>query len=59
MVFILFTRNTFSELGGDVFYLNVIDTFSAAVELCGYQGRCSNLHGHGWKVRVCRKRASR
>ncbi|MBP7334146.1 MAG: 6-carboxytetrahydropterin synthase QueD [Candidatus Cloacimonas sp.] len=38
-----------------MFYLNVIDTFSAAHRLCGYQGPCSNLHGHNWKVRVCVK----
>lgn len=38
-----------------MFYLNVIDTFSAAHRLCGYQCPCSNLHGHNWKVRVCVK----
>ena len=38
-----------------MFYLNVIDTFSAAHRLCGYQGPCSNLHGHNRKVRVCVK----
>lgn len=35
-----------------MFYLNVSDTFSAAHRLCGYEGACSNLHGHNWKVRV-------
>jgi len=35
-----------------MFYLSVSDSFSAAHRLCGYQGACSNLHGHNWKVRV-------
>lgn len=26
--------------------------FSAAHSLRGYKGRCENLHGHNWKVRV-------
>jgi 6-pyruvoyltetrahydropterin/6-carboxytetrahydropterin synthase len=38
-----------------LFYLNVIDTFSAAHLLRGYEGACSKLHGHNWKVRVCVK----
>ncbi|MDD5407154.1 MAG: 6-carboxytetrahydropterin synthase QueD, partial [Candidatus Cloacimonas acidaminovorans] len=38
-----------------MFYLNVIDTFSAAHLLRGYEGACSKLHGHNWKVRVCVK----
>lgn len=38
-----------------MYYLSVSDTFSAAHRLCGYQGACSNLHGHNWKVRVCVK----
>jgi 6-pyruvoyltetrahydropterin/6-carboxytetrahydropterin synthase len=36
-----------------MYKLSVSDTFSAAHRLCGYQGACSNLHGHNWKVRVC------
>ncbi len=35
-----------------MYYLSVSDTFSAAHRLCGYQGACSNLHGHNWKVRI-------
>jgi len=35
-----------------MFYLSITETFSAAHRLCGYQGACSNLHGHNWKVRV-------
>lgn len=35
-----------------MYKLNVTDSFSAAHRLCGYQGACSNLHGHNWKVRV-------
>lgn len=38
-----------------MFYLNVIETFSAAHLLRGYEGACSKLHGHNWKVRVCVK----
>jgi len=35
-----------------MYKLNVTESFSAAHRLCGYQGACSNLHGHNWKVRV-------
>ncbi|HNX38562.1 MAG TPA: 6-carboxytetrahydropterin synthase QueD [Candidatus Cloacimonadota bacterium] len=35
-----------------MYKLNVTDTFSAAHRLCGYDGACSQLHGHNWKVRV-------
>ncbi len=35
-----------------MYKLSVTDTFSAAHRLCGYQGACSNLHGHNWTVRV-------
>ncbi len=35
-----------------MYKLNVTDSFSAAHKLCGYEGACSNLHGHNWKVRV-------
>lgn len=35
-----------------MYKLSVTETFSAAHRLCGYQGACSNLHGHNWKVRV-------
>lgn len=38
-----------------MFFLNVIETFSAAHLLRGYEGTCSKLHGHNWKVRVCVK----
>ncbi len=38
-----------------MYYLSVSDSFSAAHRLCGYQGACSNLHGHNWKVRVTLK----
>ena len=27
--------------------------FSAAHRLRSYNGKCENLHGHNWKVRVC------
>lgn len=35
-----------------MYKLNVSDSFSAAHRLCGYEGACSNLHGHNWKVRI-------
>jgi len=35
-----------------VFYLKIIDYFSAAHQLNGYQGKCEELHGHNWKVEV-------
>jgi len=35
-----------------MYLLNVSDHFSAAHRLCGYEGACSQLHGHNWKVRV-------
>ncbi len=35
-----------------MYKLSVTESFSAAHRLCGYQGACSNLHGHNWKVRV-------
>ena len=35
-----------------MYKLNVTDTFSAAHMLCGYEGACSNLHGHNWNVRL-------
>ncbi|MDI3503337.1 MAG: 6-pyruvoyltetrahydropterin/6-carboxytetrahydropterin synthase [Candidatus Cloacimonadota bacterium] len=35
-----------------MYFLNVIDHFSAAHRLCGYEGVCAQLHGHNWKVRV-------
>ncbi|MDD4277816.1 MAG: 6-carboxytetrahydropterin synthase, partial [Candidatus Cloacimonetes bacterium] len=31
-----------------MYLLNVSDHFSAAHRLCGYEGACSNLHGHNW-----------
>ncbi|MDZ4122354.1 MAG: 6-carboxytetrahydropterin synthase QueD, partial [Candidatus Cloacimonadaceae bacterium] len=35
-----------------MYKLNVTDSFSAAHMLCGYEGACSNLHGHNWSVRI-------
>ncbi|MDD3534933.1 MAG: 6-carboxytetrahydropterin synthase QueD [Candidatus Cloacimonetes bacterium] len=35
-----------------MYLLKVTDSFAAAHRLCGYEGACSNLHGHNWKVRV-------
>ncbi|MFA7074191.1 MAG: 6-carboxytetrahydropterin synthase QueD [Endomicrobiaceae bacterium] len=33
--------------------LSVIKYFSSAHALREYKGKCENLHGHNWKVRVC------
>ncbi len=30
----------------------IITHFSAAHEIKGYKGKCSNLHGHNWKIKV-------
>ena len=32
--------------------LTVEDHFSSAHQLRGYMGKCENIHGHNWKVRV-------
>ena len=32
--------------------VSVIKWFASAHALRGYKGRCENLHGHNWKVRV-------
>ncbi|MDR2676549.1 MAG: 6-carboxytetrahydropterin synthase QueD [Endomicrobium sp.] len=32
--------------------LSVTKSFSSAHFLRGYKGRCENLHGHNWKIRV-------
>jgi 6-pyruvoyltetrahydropterin/6-carboxytetrahydropterin synthase len=36
-----------------MFEVSVTQEFAAAHRLNGYQGSCSNLHGHTWKVEVC------
>ena len=39
--------------GGKVMYeLRVKEHFDAAHKLVGYQGKCSQLHGHRWEVEV-------
>jgi len=38
-----------------LYKLSVTDSFSAAHRLEVYQGACSKLHGHNWKVRVALK----
>lgn len=35
-----------------MFEVSVTQDFAAAHRLNGYQGQCSNLHGHTWKVEV-------
>ena len=35
-----------------MFQVSVDETFSAGHALRGYQGKCENLHGHNYKVRI-------
>ena len=35
-----------------MYSLDVESTFSAAHQLREYKGKCENLHGHNWRVRV-------
>lgn len=35
-----------------MYYLRVEDDFAAAHQLREYQGKCENLHGHNWRVKV-------
>jgi 6-pyruvoyltetrahydropterin/6-carboxytetrahydropterin synthase len=35
-----------------MFQVSVDETFSAAHALRGYKGKCENVHGHNYKVRV-------
>lgn len=35
-----------------MYELNVESQFSAAHNLRDYKGKCENLHGHNWKVRI-------
>ena len=35
-----------------MFFLQVEDAFASAHQLRGYKGKCENLHGHNWRVRV-------
>jgi 6-pyruvoyltetrahydropterin/6-carboxytetrahydropterin synthase len=35
-----------------MYEVSVDETFAAAHNLRNYQGKCENLHGHNYKVRV-------
>ncbi|MCA1928036.1 MAG: 6-carboxytetrahydropterin synthase QueD [Calditerrivibrio sp.] len=35
-----------------MFRVRVIDHFSSAHNLRGYEGNCERLHGHNWKVEI-------
>ncbi|MDR3078012.1 MAG: 6-carboxytetrahydropterin synthase, partial [Planctomycetota bacterium] len=35
-----------------MFRLQIEDSFAAAHQLRGYRGKCENLHGHNWRVRI-------
>jgi len=36
-----------------MFEVKVIDKFSAAHRLVGYEGNCERIHGHNYKVEAC------
>ena len=38
--------------GRAMFQVSVEETFSAGHALRGYRGKCENLHGHNYRVRV-------
>ena len=38
--------------GNFMYEVSVDETFAAAHNLRGYKGKCENLHGHNYKVRV-------
>ena len=35
-----------------MYEISVVTDFSAAHSLRGYDGKCANVHGHNWRVRV-------
>lgn len=35
-----------------MYILEIEDFFSAAHQLRAYRGKCENLHGHNWRVRI-------
>jgi len=35
-----------------MYSVSITDSFSAAHNLRGYEGKCENLHGHNWKIEV-------
>lgn len=35
-----------------MYTLTIDETFAAAHQLRGYQGKCENLHGHTWKAEL-------
>lgn len=35
-----------------MFSIEIEETFAAAHQLIGYQGKCANLHGHNWRIQV-------
>jgi len=35
-----------------MFEIMVEETFSAAHQLSGYDGKCEKLHGHNWRVQI-------
>lgn len=36
-----------------MYLINVSDCFDAAHFLSGYEGKCSNIHGHRWTIDIC------
>ncbi len=35
-----------------MYTIEVEDKFASAHQLLGYEGKCENMHGHTWKVRI-------
>ena len=53
----LFANRTYQttspkKLGGNMFELAIKTAFEAAHSIEGYKGKCSELHGHNWKVEI-------
>jgi 6-pyruvoyltetrahydropterin/6-carboxytetrahydropterin synthase len=38
-----------------MYSLRVEGSFSSAHNLRGYKGKCEDLHGHNWRVKICVK----
>ena len=36
-----------------MFHIHATTHFSAAHHLTGYDGNCSNIHGHNWRIKAC------
>ena len=49
----MYVQNGVESCRGDKMHrLRIESHFDAAHKLVGYKGKCSNVHGHRWKVEV-------